>query len=104
MRNILARLGQAALLALILVIGSMVIGCPSYRCISEQDARVVAARRLDEYVEREKLEVANFGPPETNHTAGHWVFDFRSVSTPRHLVAVIVHCDGGSEVSRAIEP
>ena len=104
MRNIAARLGQAAMLALVLVIGSTVMGCPSGGCISEQDARAVAAARLGQYCEREKLDVARFGPPETNHTAGRWVFAFGAVSTPRHVVVVIVHCDGGSEVSRSIEP
>ncbi len=97
----LLNLGQSALLAVILCFG---MGCPASACITEPDARIVAAKRLDEYTEREKLDVANFPPAETQQTDDGWAFNFSSTSMPRHLVTVIVHCDGGSEVSRLIEP
>jgi hypothetical protein len=60
--------------------------------------------RLDEYLAREKLVGARIAPPETNKDEDSWAFHYRVSSTPSHLVTVIVHCDGGSEVSRLVEP
>lgn len=104
MRDIATRSLWILTLAMALVTGAMMLGCGSPDCVGDQEARDIAGRRLVEYVEREKLEGVRFSPPEINHTAGLWDVTFRAVSSPHHLVVVLVHCDGGSEVSRSVEP
>jgi hypothetical protein len=103
MRKNLARVVQAVLIATILVVAWIMLRRPSYGCIGEKEARVVAGMRIDEYAAREKVPIPLFGQPETNPTHDGWAFHFRSDSRPRHLVTVIVHCDGGSELSRSVE-
>src|SRR4051812_47132764 len=98
MRTHLARIFQLALIAALILVAWVMLRRPSSGCIAEKDARLVAGDRFKEYSARENVASKVFGPPEANRSESGWAFHFSSDSSPRHLVTVVVHCGGGSEV------
>src|SRR4051812_26865269 len=101
MRNNMTRPVLLLVVIAIVVIAWITMRRPS-GCISESDARTAATKRIQEYAPSDNLVVAAFGSPDVSRADQWWQFDFASNSKPRHLVTVLVYCDGHSELSRSI--
>ena len=88
--------------AILLIFSLSVAGCHSP--LSMAEATRIAQRRIGEYAQEEGLTSKDFGKPAvSSESSGAWVFDYASVTTPRHLVRIYVESHDVVEVSRMIE-
>jgi hypothetical protein len=88
--------------AIAIAILAWVMSRPPSGCIDHKDASVLASVKVEEYRLREHLAVGTFNLNGSEMmTSGTRMFNY---SSPHHLVSVFVHCDGGVEVSRFLEP
>lgn len=90
---------------------SILCACSKPQAISQAEAERLAAARLEEYADKEKLPLGQFGKPEVRYAekdaAGKdinvWEVYYVSKDKPVHHVYILVGQYGGTEVERQID-
>jgi hypothetical protein len=80
-------------------------GCNSKNNITETDAQQIAAGKLREYAELNKIPLDQLGNPEIrfNREMELWEFYYQSTGKPKHLVNIMVDKSGGAKINFLVE-
>jgi len=71
--------------------------------IDRKTADKLAKEAVEKYCQQEDLTFAKFSIPGVVDQGKWWLYNYTYEGKPRHLLSVIVHKDGETEVSRMIE-
>lgn len=80
-------------------------GCGSKNNFTEVDAQNIAAGKVREYAERNKIPIVQLGNPEIrfHQEMESWEFYYQSIGKPKHLVNVMVDKSGGAKLNFLVE-
>lgn len=63
-------------------------------------AERLALSELERYAMREQLSLLHFSEAEVTEEEGKWLYSYNYKGEPRQVVAIVVHKDGRTELSR----
>lgn len=101
----MSRFGEAVprlVLAGLLIGASLAVTACRPR-IDRARADGLAQAELAKYAEREHLTQSTFSTAEVTEHKGTWLYSYKYSGKPKHLLAIIVHKDGRTELSRMPE-
>jgi hypothetical protein len=87
--------------ALVVFVGTLTTACSAQ--IDRVTADKLAQAALERYSKDEALTLTKFSTADVVEENGNWSYRYTYNERPRQLVAIIVHKDGRTEVTRMFE-
>ena len=93
----------ASTLSAVILLGTLVYLLACQPRVDRAKADRLAAARVQQYLEEERLNAELLGKPAVQEQDGKWLYTYDYRGVPKQSVAVIVFADGRVEVGRMLE-